>query len=297
MKKVIFIGGTSYSGSTLLDMILANSNKGYSLGEVYRIFYPCRIHHFQEIDILKNERLGQKILTGGKKRLYENIFNYFPKIEFVVDSSKDPYWIYLQKKYLQKTDIRCSNVLIYKTIPELAHSFEKRGELSKLEKTISSYYRNYLYYVKNFQSISYRDLVEDGTALEHLCHFLEIDYFEGKRKYWNKIHQTFFGNNRARIHTDNLKFRGEKNLKNLQKEGRKKIYYNPPYKNNLIEFGENLEMKYKNILHDICYNKTNNSWNELFLMRKILTEFVKYYFRRSYAKLFYKIFNHNSKLP
>lgn len=29
MKKVIFVSGTSYSGSTLLDMVLANNKKAF----------------------------------------------------------------------------------------------------------------------------------------------------------------------------------------------------------------------------------------------------------------------------
>ena len=45
MKKVIFIGGTSYSGSTFFDMILANDPKGFSCGEVNALFNPYRPHH------------------------------------------------------------------------------------------------------------------------------------------------------------------------------------------------------------------------------------------------------------
>ena len=44
-KKVIFVGGTSFSGSTFLDMMLANGEEGFSAGEVYALFYPYRPGH------------------------------------------------------------------------------------------------------------------------------------------------------------------------------------------------------------------------------------------------------------
>ena len=44
-RMVIFVGGTSFSGSTLVDMMLANDPAGLSCGEVYAIFYPYRRHH------------------------------------------------------------------------------------------------------------------------------------------------------------------------------------------------------------------------------------------------------------
>lgn len=44
-KTAIFIGGSSYSGSTLLDMMLASGEDGFSAGEVSALFYPYRPHH------------------------------------------------------------------------------------------------------------------------------------------------------------------------------------------------------------------------------------------------------------
>jgi hypothetical protein len=46
MKKLINIYGTARSGSTMLDLILGNDPKGFSLGEVANWFYPWRTHHF-----------------------------------------------------------------------------------------------------------------------------------------------------------------------------------------------------------------------------------------------------------
>lgn len=48
-KKVIFIGGTSYSDSTFLDMILANDPSGFSCGEVLALFHPTRSYHIDPL--------------------------------------------------------------------------------------------------------------------------------------------------------------------------------------------------------------------------------------------------------
>jgi hypothetical protein len=45
MRKLINICGTSYSGSTMLDLIIGNDDKGFSLGEIYAWFRPYRTHH------------------------------------------------------------------------------------------------------------------------------------------------------------------------------------------------------------------------------------------------------------
>ena len=45
MKQVIFVGSTSYSGSTFFDMTLGNDPTGFSCGEVYAFFHPFRPHH------------------------------------------------------------------------------------------------------------------------------------------------------------------------------------------------------------------------------------------------------------
>lgn len=237
MKKVIFIGGTSYSGSTLLDMIIANDKKGFSCGELSSLFYPKRKHH---LDYKcgcgdNNCTVWKKILENGKKGIYEKIFSLFPNITYIVDSSKDPLWIQQQKKDLEKKNIKISNVLIYKTPYESAHSFKKRGRLKSFEKSWVNYHRLYLSIVKNSNIIKYSSLVSDRTVLEKICNILELRYYTKKEEYWQKKHHTLFGNTSAKMHLmeqsddaiaiykKKLKNSG-RNEKNIKKEF-KKVYY------------------------------------------------------------------------
>ena len=179
MKKVIFIGGTSYSGSTLLDMILSNDEKGFSLGEINAIFRPYRLHHLQLRTELLSNKVWEKIILDGENKLLPNLFETYQNVDFFVDSSKDPFWIKNQNDILNAKNIKFYNLLIYKTPEELSHSFHKRGILSSLEKHIKSYYTMYYYLIQNFVSISYKDLTTSNYLIKKICDYLEINYFEG----------------------------------------------------------------------------------------------------------------------
>jgi len=260
-NKVIFVGGTSFSGSTMLDMILSNDPHGNSLGEIIALFRPHREHHFQEIKKLKTDKDWLKILDDGEKNLYQNLFNIYNNTEYFVDSSKDPNWIKKNIKILKNNNIDFKNVLIYKTPAELAHSFAKRNKINILDSHIEAYYKTYLYYIKDFRSVSYKQLVKEPKVLELLCNYLQIDYFIGKEKFWQKEHHTFFGNRRARVHTDNLKPEDKNVEQNLTKDGYQKLYYVEPDNEELMELGKKIELKYKNIFEYI-YSKNitpNNS--------------------------------------
>jgi len=226
MEKVIFIGGTSYSGSTMLDMILANDPKGYSLGEINALFRPYRKHHFEEIERLKKDDKWRKILKAGENELYKNLFRYFPEIDFFVDSSKNPLWINKHIKILVNKNIEVKNVCIFKTPVEIAYSFNKRGLSNQWERTWENYHRLYFALISDFKTVAYKDLVNNDTTLKKLCEYLEIPFFETKKNFWEKQHQTFFGNNRARIHTNNLNSEGEEKLDlSKRKDEYRKIYY------------------------------------------------------------------------
>ncbi|MCF8222806.1 MAG: sulfotransferase [Bacteroidales bacterium] len=197
MKKIIFIGGTSRCGSTLLDLILANDPKAFSLGEIHALFHPTRKHHFEEIEKLQKNSIWNKILEEGKRNLYSNLVKYFPHINIFIDSSKDPYWInYHQHKNTNKCIFK--NILIHKTPEELAKSFYKRNLGDRWIRAYISYHRKYFALIDSFISIKYKDFVTDDRALKVLCKRLGLMYFADKKKYWESHQETFFGSNSVR---------------------------------------------------------------------------------------------------
>ena len=202
MKKVIFIGGTSFSGSTFLDMTLANDPRGFSCGEVVAMFHPYRPHHISPQCGCgdRNCNLWQLVLKSGKRNLYKKLFELFPQIDFVVDSSKDPFWIEWQTKNLKNQNISIKNILIWKTPLEYAHSLNKRNRLENLESSWITYHRLYFTLIDNWNAIRYFDFTKDSSCLKSICDFCQIPYFPGKEKYWEKTLHTLFGNTSAKIH-------------------------------------------------------------------------------------------------
>jgi hypothetical protein len=202
-KKVIFIGGTAYSGSTFFDLILSNDPKGFSCGEVRGLFNPSQPYHINPLcGCGRNDcSLWQNVLKGGKTNLYTNIFVLTPHVEFIVDSSKDPYWIQSQAKNLLSKGIECKHILIWKSPLEFAHSCKKRGKID-WHKAWMNYHRMYLTAIKNWRSVKYSDLANNSHTLRKICNYLKIPYFSTKSNYWDKKHHILFGNVSAKTHLE-----------------------------------------------------------------------------------------------
>jgi hypothetical protein len=202
MKKVIFVGGTSYSGSTFFDMTLGNDPAGFSVGEVYALFHPYRPHHIEPPCGCGDAActIWSEILAAGEEKLYETLFALNPEAEFIVDSSKDPFWIARQVERLQRAGIETRHILIWKTPLELAASFKKRDELAAWEKSWVNYYRLYHTLVSGWRSVPYAAYTQDTAVLPAICAYLDIPYFAGKEAYWEKTHHLLFGNDSARVH-------------------------------------------------------------------------------------------------
>ncbi len=198
-KSVIFVGGTSYSGSTLLDMMLANDAAGLSCGEVYALFYPYRRHHVN-VEDLGTAIDWKAIKASGPANLYANLFDRFPECNFIVDSSKSPLWIADRSVELKAQGIDTKNILVWKSPGEFRESRRKRGREKGWQREWINYHRYYFTLIKDWHSVRYRDLVTDKQILELLCKRLSIPYFAGKEQYWNRAQHTLFGNDTTKIH-------------------------------------------------------------------------------------------------
>ena len=82
----------------LIDLMLANGEEGFSCGEVAAYFRPWRSYHYNPPCGCGNPKceFWQNIDAYGESKVYEAIFNQNPKVNFIVDSSKDLSWIYDQ---------------------------------------------------------------------------------------------------------------------------------------------------------------------------------------------------------
>jgi len=202
MKKVIFVGGSSYSGSTLLDLMLANAPDGFSCGEVSQMFHPYKQHHFNlNCGCGKSDcTLWGNVQKAGINELYATIFKTFSNVNTIVDSSKDPLWIYERSQQLRAAGIDVKNILIWKTPEEYYYSCAKRGKELRWENAWINYHSLYFRMVPGWQSVRCADLVASDDTLKVVSDAVGIEHFSGKRHYWDKIHHTLFGNHSAKLH-------------------------------------------------------------------------------------------------
>ncbi len=238
-KTILFIGGSSYSGSTMLDMMLSNTKQGFSVGEVHALFRPYRPHHFKPICgcATPNCNIWEKIRDRGEQNLYQSVFNEFKSTEYIVDSSKNPYWIERQTKNALLQGYEVYNIVIWKNPVDFCSSMIKRNRKGCI-KAWKNYYKLYMTIIENWTSISYKDLATDpALSLIKLCDSIGINYETGMENYWNKQHHTLFGNDSAKVHLFNSSNELEvedKTFSSLPKTGQinndsekhRSIYYN-----------------------------------------------------------------------
>jgi len=293
LKKVIFIGGTSYSGSTMLDMILSNDSMAMSLGEVHAILKPFREHHFIERKKLINSQTEWNEILKLKKNFYEKLINTYSIKSIFVDSSKDPNWIVEQSRILSKMNIKCYNVLIYKEPFDIAFSFMKRDKYNLWEKSWVNYHLKYLNLINNFFLISYKSLVTEKETLEKLCNYLEISFSDEKFEFWNSNQTTFFGNESARIHLKSDDKEIDKSEVNINKNF-KKIYYTKITDRILIDDVKKRLIKNRKLeILDKFFNENSNTFINNF-NQNIYSELkVNFLFKliRKYKKKIVHIFS------
>lgn len=202
MKQVIFIGGTSYSGSTFINLMLGNAPDAFSCGEVSFYFRPTKPKYLDPDCSCGNPEctVWPHLKSSGEVNLYENIFKMFPHINTIIDSSKNPLWINDMTRNMRNSGIACKNVLIWKTPEEFRSSRAKRGREHGWRKAWVNYHRSYFRLVKDFTVVKYSDIAKNPNLLQPLCHCLDIPYHAGQEQYWEKTHHSLFGNSSANIH-------------------------------------------------------------------------------------------------
>jgi len=202
MRKVIFVGSAPFSGSTLLAMIVGNDARGFTCGEAQNFLLPTKKFHPTLVCGCGDRECGlwQQLRKSGPEKLYETVFRTYPQTDFIVDSSKNPFWIHAQSKFLKKIGIETRNILIWKSPLEIAHSFQKRGRYQQWERSWVNYHRLYFSIIRDWRAIRYKDLASDNGKLGEVCKYLEIPYFPKKDHYWEKIHHVIGGNYSAKIH-------------------------------------------------------------------------------------------------
>lgn len=203
MKKVIQIASTNYSGSTMLDLMLSNDDRGFSCGEMYAMFRPWRPYHLHPRCRCGNPGcdIWERVRAYGEEKVYESIFKLCPQVDFIVDSSKFPIWLKDQQRYLRQSNLQCINVLIWKDPLEYAYACFKRRQIKGWKERWISYHKKCISITPHWCSVRYRDLAQaPAETLAGLCEAIEIDYYPGKEFFWERRQHTLWGSASVSMH-------------------------------------------------------------------------------------------------
>jgi hypothetical protein len=255
MKQVIFVSGTSWSGSTFFQLTLANDPKGFACGEIRHIFRPSRDSHIKRewqcgcFD--PNCTVWEQVKARGEKHLYETIFELHPEVDFILDASKRVSWVYDMSNLLVRQGIEPRHVLIWKTPLEYASSLAKRNRLQELHNW-ARYHRLFYSTFDEWRSVQYARYVQSQEdVLRSACSYLDIPYFAGKERYWEKTHHVIDGNLSSRLHlyekgssgfADVQKLAGDsRTLEGVAVEKHRTIYYEAPKSDVVQQYVEDMK--------------------------------------------------------
>ncbi|RPI34544.1 MAG: hypothetical protein EHM70_02545 [Chloroflexota bacterium] len=196
MATVVYVGGTSRSGSTMLHLILGNAANAFACGEAVSWFRPEKTHHFR-FDCA----CGQSdcpVWSGLKEvpeaQFYAAAFKKLP-IHYLVDSSKDISWLLDARRWTGACGIRNINVFIWKDPVDLAYSFWKR----EYKKT--AWRAHFVKYFRRVQeaglpilAVNYNELARaPQQKIAEICAAIDMPYFAGKERFWEKEQHHLFG--------------------------------------------------------------------------------------------------------
>lgn len=197
MKKIINICGAGRTGTTLLDLIIGNDTRAFSLGEVYAWHRPWRTHHYKIKCSCGEEPCPEweKIKFIKEKHFHKQAFEKLD-VDFLVDSSKEVTWLMdVNLWYTENSSIEVVNFLMYKDPISHIYSYWKRGKsINAALKDYKSYYLKILKGNLPFISINYDRFVEfPEKYLYNMCQILKMDYSAEKLNFGGIVSHHLFG--------------------------------------------------------------------------------------------------------
>ena len=187
----------------MVDLSLSFDPRGFSVGELHALFYPYKKHHLKPDFTEKDkQKFWEDIRRLGPKNVYQNIFKAFPQKDFIVDSSKDLFWIHQQNKNLKESnEIEVINLLTWKDPEGYANSIYKRQDNDNWYRQWVSYHRLYCTIVQSTHLIHLAEFTKDERLIESICKSYGLDYFKGKMRYWENRdgNYTLYGSTTAQL--------------------------------------------------------------------------------------------------
>uniref|UniRef100_A0A7C4LNH4 Sulfotransferase family protein n=1 Tax=Schlesneria paludicola TaxID=360056 RepID=A0A7C4LNH4_9PLAN len=201
MGTVINVCGPSFSGTTMLELMLANSPTGFCCGEVAFWYRPLHGGH-RRIDCSCGAApcpVWPRLLQVSPHRLHAEILRT-QGVELATDSSKRLSWTIDVNRWAGRGQFRVVNCAIWKQPAAYVHSHWKRG--APLDTALRRYVRYYQRLLETglpLITVNYEQLVQNPAECLHaVCLAAGIDYFPGKEAFWRRTQHQLYGNQGTR---------------------------------------------------------------------------------------------------
>lgn len=201
MKTLINILGAGRSGTTMLDLMLGNDEKSFSLGEVHALFRPFRKHHFRIDCNCGNQDCSywSAVKNLKESKFHAKAFDVFD-VDFLVDSSKNLAWVIDTCDWADENHFRVLNIAIYKPLVSYVHSVWKRGEgISAAVDRYKTYYARLISSGLECCTLSFSELVADPKqVLSTLTEISGQPKNLNRDEFWSYEHHHLFGSGGTR---------------------------------------------------------------------------------------------------
>jgi hypothetical protein len=214
MGKVINICGPSYSGTTMLELMLGNAPDAICCGEAAFWFRPVRIDHTRlrcSCGAAACE-IWERLRTLPEREFHAAACRT-PGVRFVTDSSKTLTWVVDANRWALASHHEVVNLVLWKTPLAFLYSNWKRGvNLQVAWRRYRRYYAQWLQLGLPFAAVNYHRLsLFPAEELEHICRVAGVEYFFGKEQFWKRVQHQLFGNlgTRAQIGRESNEIRDD----------------------------------------------------------------------------------------
>jgi hypothetical protein len=215
LVNVVGMGG---SGTTMLALILGNSERGFVPGETRVWYRPHRPTHFRLSCWCGETPCPVWAQIGGfpENEFYRRARDVLQP-EVIADSSKWLDWVRDAAEWSERDGIRCRNVLIWRDPVDLSYTWWRLGRLGYkdgrpstgeplVRRGLQEMRPRLVRYVERLDKggfapvvVSYDRLIDNPrVVLTTLCDRLGISYRTGQERFWEGEHHTVFGNPTAR---------------------------------------------------------------------------------------------------
>jgi hypothetical protein len=200
MPKLVTICGESYSGTTMLELMLGHSARAFSCGEVAYWYRPVTQSHRRLDCGCGADPCGawEQLRDIPAQRFHAELCRRLD-VDLVTDSSKRLSWVVDVNRWAAVGRIDVVNLAIWKSPLAHLYSHWKRGKpLSNAMRRYRRYYARLLSWGAPLMTVSYDRLTASPAAeLAAVCQRIGIDYFPGKESFWNAQLHPLYGNRRT----------------------------------------------------------------------------------------------------